>query len=68
MEIRSPGRGPRPGEDYRKEESGMKQLLSLVLCLVLLFGLNGQMSMNGARPEDQGAQPMCIDDIGWTSQ
>lgn len=46
----------------------MKQLLSLVLCLVLLLGLNGLKSENGAQPEDQSAQPMCDDEIGWTSQ
>ncbi len=68
MDIRPPGRGPRPGEDYRKEGFGMKQLLSLVLCLVLLLGLNGLKSVNGAQPEDCGAQPMCDDDIGWVLQ
>ncbi len=68
MEIRSPGRGPRPGEDDRKEVFGMKKFLSLFLCLVMLLGLNGLTSANDARPEDGGIQPMCIDEIGWVLQ
>lgn len=68
MEIRSPGRGPRPGEDDRKEVFGMKKFLSLFLCLVMLLGLNGRKSVNGAQPEDQSAQPMCIDDVIWVLQ
>lgn len=46
----------------------MKKLLSLVLCLVMLLGLNGLTSANDARPEDGGIQPMCIDEIGWVLQ
>ncbi len=68
MEIRSPGRGPRPGEDDRKEVFGMKKFLSLFLCLVMLLGLNGLTSANDARPEDQGAQPNCDQGIIWVCQ
>ncbi len=46
----------------------MKKFLSLFLCLVLLLGLNGLKSVNGAQPEDCGAQPMCDDEIGWVLQ